>query len=61
MVRVPSNPVDGHVMRFVSVEERTRVGFGTHVHLALFRANQKHMILLVMEIESCPAACMYVM
>jgi hypothetical protein len=54
---IPRNPVDGHVVGIVSVEECTRVSLGTDMQFALFRADEVHVIFFPMEIECRAAAC----
>ena len=48
---VPHDPVDGHVVRLVRVEERARVRLGAHVQLALLRAHQVQVVLVDVEVK----------
>ena len=43
--------VDGHVMRGVGLEERTRVGLTAGVKLPLFGTHQEQVVLLFVEVE----------
>jgi len=51
MIVIPGDPIDGHVVRIIRVKERTRVGLGTDVQLALLRPHQEQVILLRVEVE----------
>ena len=57
VIVVPRYSVDGHVMGLVRVEERARVGLRADVQLALFRADEEHVVFLAMKVECGAATC----
>jgi hypothetical protein len=54
--RVPAHRVDSHVMRVQAVQVLIRVGLGALVKLALLGADQKDLILGLVEVEAGAAA-----
>ena len=56
MEAVPTDGVDGHVVRVVRVQELIVVRFGALVNFTLFCADDEEIILMLVEIEARSAS-----
>ena len=57
MEMIPTNGIDGHVMRVERVQELVAVGFRALVDLSLFGTDDEEIILLFVEVEASSTTC----